>query len=478
MLNASNDARHLWRRLDALLLVILVVARIRIDTLAEAAVLPMRQEDVAHHPWLGQLLSGQAMTTLAQQQFIDPVGLLLIVAALGCLLAYLLVHEFVAAERSRYWTRLLLIWAIVLLTVFASSAKLALLRRESGPASYSHDGGVIQTEATIDYLFEGRNPYVEDYVATPMAEWGINEFRTALYHYPYLPWTFLFSAPFRLLADRTIGWYDQRFVYLFLFALTLLLAPGLARRTESKLLLVMIIGLNPIMGSDLIYGQNDGFVLAWVLLSLWLWGRGQQAVQISSPGQEAAPDRARRGWLWASAAAFGLACASKPTAWFLLPFYLLLLAGGDARDLWRQPSAWLRRACVRGWPALAVAVLVMGPYLVWDPRAMFDDVWRWSNGTSSTAYQIWGWGASNLVLAAGWVKSRFDYWPFWLPQLIIGLPLLVLLVRRQARENSPARAFWGYGLFLLVFFFFSRFLNENYLGYITAIVAVGTLTDL
>jgi len=128
------------------------------------------------------------------------------VAALGCLLAYLLVHEFVAAERPRYWVRLILIWAIILLTVFASSAKLTLLRRENGPASYSHDGGVIQTEATIDYLLQGRNPYTEDYLATPMAEWGINEFRTALYHYPYLPWTFLFSAPFRLLAtERSVG---------------------------------------------------------------------------------------------------------------------------------------------------------------------------------------------------------------------------------------------------------------------------------
>jgi hypothetical protein len=61
--------------------------------------------------------------------------------------------------------------------------------------------------------------------------------------------------------------------------------------------------------------------------------------------------------------------------------------------------------------------------------------------------------------------------------LIVGLPLLVLLVRRQARENSPARAFWSYGLFLLAFFFFSRFLNENYLGYVTAVFALGTLAD-
>jgi hypothetical protein len=478
MLNAPSGARTVLQRLDALLLVILVVARIRIDTFAEAAVLPTRQADVARNPWLSHLLSGQAMTLLAQQQLIDPIGLVLIVAALGCLLAYLLVHEFVQAERPRYWARLALIWAIVLLTVFASSAKLVLLRRQSGPASYSHDGGVIQTEATIDYLLQGRDPYVEDYVATPMAEWGINEFRTALYHYPYLPWTFLFSAPFRLLADRTIGWYDQRFVYLLLFALTLLLAPGLARQTDLKLLLVMVIGLNPIMGSDLIYGQNDSYVLAWVLLSLWLWVRGRQATQASSTDSDAVQDHAGRGWLWASAAAFGLACASKPTAWFLLPFYLLLLAGGDASDLWRRPGAWLKRAWLRGWPGLLVAVLAIGPYLVWNPGAMIDDVWRWSNGTSSTAYQIWGWGASNLVLAAGWVKSRFDYWPFWLPQLIVSLPLLVVLVWRQVRENRPARAFWGYGLLLLVFFFFSRFLNENYLGYITAILAVGTFTDL
>jgi hypothetical protein len=78
-------------RLDALLLVVLVVARIRIDTLAEAAVLPMRQQDVARHPFLGALLSEQAMTLLAQQQLVDPVGLLLIVIALGLTLTYLLV---------------------------------------------------------------------------------------------------------------------------------------------------------------------------------------------------------------------------------------------------------------------------------------------------------------------------------------------------------------------------------------------------
>jgi 4-amino-4-deoxy-L-arabinose transferase-like glycosyltransferase len=298
-----------------------------------------------------------------------------------------------------------------------------------------------------------------------MAEWGFGEFRTALYHYPYLPWTFLFSAPLKLLAERLIGWYDQRFVYLLLFALTLLLVPGLTRGHTARPLLVMVVGLNPIMGSDLIYGQNDSFVLAWIVLSLWLWGRGQRA-------------GVGRGWLWGSAAAFGLACASKPTAWFLTPFYLLLLVGGNTSDLWRRPGVWWRRAWHLGWPALAVAALIVGPYLIWNPVAMYDDVWCWSSGTSATAYQIWGWGASNLLLALGWVKSRFAYWPFWLPELLIGLPLLGWLLWRQVRQNELARALWGYGLFLFSFLFVSRFLNENYLGYILACLALGTWADL
>jgi len=286
-----------------------------------------------------------------------------------------------------------------------------------------------------------------------------------LYHYPYLPWTFLFSAPFKLLASGVIGWYDQRFVYLLLFALTLLLLPGLARTRTSKLLLVMLIGLNPIMGTDLIYGQNDSFVLAWLVLSLWLWGKGQR-------------EGAGRGWIWGSAAAFGLACASKPTAWFLAPFYLLLLAGGSPSDLWRHPVAWLKRAARAAWPALVTAALIVGPYLLWNPAAMFDDVWAWSNGTSSTAYQIWGWGASNLLLASGQVANRFAYWPFWLPQLLIGLPLLLALLWRQTRENSAGRALWSCALFLFVFFFFSRFMNENYLGYLLAMLGLGALVEV
>ncbi len=454
----ASPASVIIRRLDVLLLAILTLARIRIDSLAEAAVLPTRQADVAAHPFLGRLLSPEAMKLLAQQQLVDPLALLLIALALGCLLVYFLVDEFVRGETRRHRLKVALIVLIVVLTVFLPSLKLVALRHQVGPASYSHDGGVIQTEATIDYLLAGKNPYIEDYVNTPMAEWGINEFRTALYHYPYLPWTFLFSAPFRLLSDALFGWYDQRFVYLLLFALTLALLPRLARTRERGLLLLMVIGLNPIMGSDLIYGQNDSFTLAWIVLSLWLWEKGRDAMSA-------------RGWQMASAAVFGLACASKPTAWFLAPFYLLWIVGSEPRSF----GEWLRRAVRLGWPALAAALVVVLPYFLWNPGAMVDDVWKWSNGARPTGYQIWGWGASNLVLALGWVESRFAQWPFWAPELLIGAPLMAALLARQWRENWLGRALWSYALFLFAFFFVSRFLNENYLGYILAFAALGAL---
>ena len=108
--------------------------------------------------------------------------------------------------------------------------------------------------------------------------------------------------------------------------------------------------------------------------------------------------------------------------------------------------------------------------------AFYDDVWRWSNGQGDTGYQIWGWGASNFVLAFGLVSDRFAQWPFWTLEALVGVPLLIWFLYRQLRANTLANACWHYGLLLLGFFYASRFLNENYLGYILAFLAIGALS--
>lgn len=451
---------NMRRSFDVLLLFLLLGARLRINSFAEAGLFE-HFENVARHPWLGGLLSQRALAAFGPW-FGDPIFLLLAAASLLACLGYALVDFWDRGGEGQggdplpgnwvYYTKRTLLWLILAAVLLAPTLKLALLRHDNLPHSYSHDGGVIQTEVTIDYLLSGRNPYSESYAKTPMAEWGFPEFRTALEHYPYLPATFVLSAPVKLLSDAILGWYDQRFVYLLLVVAMLLCLPGLVRHRRGDVLaLTMLIGLNPIMGLDVVFGQNDVFVAALIVVSLWFLGRQRLA--------------------W-SGVFFGLACAAKPTAWFLAPFWGLALLSDfplSWRDLPRRLPHLLRRA----WPALAAFLLLVLPYLIWDANAFIDDVWRWAAGTSATHYQIWGWGFANFVLASGQLSDRFATWPFWIPELLIGLPLLIFLVARQLRQNTLANLCWHGAILLLAFAYFSRFLNENYLGFILVLLALG-----
>lgn len=442
------------KSLDVLILFILVIARVRIDTLADL-VLPQRHEDVRR--LVGNWWPPASLDRLAHPET-DPVSTMLIVAALGLLTIYFVVDLFSQEGRAKtiYFLKLGLIYGLIGLLVFGKTILLINLRHISGPASYAHDGGVIQTEVTIDYFLKGRNPYVEDYVNTPMAEWGFDEYRTALYHYPYLPWTFVFSAPFYLLSQALLGWFDERMVYLLLFALTLALVHRLVQPPREKLIALALVGLNPILAISVIFGENDPFVLFWLVLGLWL---------VHSMQDKPEPRR-----LWLGSAALGLACASKPTAWFLVPFWLLSLLRDQEGDTpWQSHLVTLWQ---RAWSLPIVFGLLTLPWFVWSPDAMIDDVWRWSAGQGPTGYQIWGWGASNLVLAFGWVADRFEYWPFIIPQLLIAGPLLWFLLHHQARHNTMNTMLYGYVVLLLVFFYFSRFLQPNYLGYLAAVLTL------
>jgi hypothetical protein len=454
---------------DVFLLAVLVFAVLQVISLAEQAALPNRLQDVLRHPVLGLLLpqAGYAAMGDVGPRPGEPIGLILNALTLGGLIAYALLDLGLREPHRTRWKAALLAF-IVVTAVVAPTTKLILLRAANGPASYTHDGGVIQTEATIRFLLEGKNPYTEDYVETPMAEWGFSQYRTALYHYPYLPWTFISSAPFYVLGQG-IGFYDQRVIYLLLYGLAVLLATRLASGATTKLALAATLALNPIMALDVVFGQNDVFVLAWIIFALAAWQVSRQRTRAGQNG---------RGWLVISSLCFGLACAAKPTAWFFAPFYGLLLVQGDTRlaqsdwrGFWQVTPEILKRAL----PAIGAFTLLLLPYILWDAAALYDDVWRWSSGQGPTGYQIWGWGASNFVLGLGLVADRFAQWPFWIPQVLAAGPVLIWFVARQVRRNTLAAASWHYAIFLLVFFYASRFLNENYLGYILAFLAVGAL---
>ena len=452
---------------DALWLALLVFTLLMITGFAESG-LGNRFADVARHPFLGGLLPAEGVAAMGQigPRPAEPIGLVLFALTLGLLGLYFLV-DLGSEGRWQLALKALLLVAIILTAVYLPTVKLILLDAQGPRGSYSHDGGVLQTEATIDFFLQGKNPYVEDYTQTPMATWGHPDFRTALYHYPYLPWTFVFSAPFAVMG-KALGFYDQRLVYLLLMTVALALTHRLAHTPRAKLALTAAIGLNPLLALDLIFGQNDVFVLCWILFSLIAWQRWVQR-HYKAPGA-----------LLLSLLCFGLACASKPTAWFFAPFYGFLLVADQPVLTIAGWTGWLpllRLLLWRSrWAQLVFGLLIL-PYLFWNPFAFYDDVWRWSNGQGETGYQIWGWGASNFVLAWGWVSHRFAQWPFWQLELLCALPVLLWFLYRQRRHNALYTACWHYGVFLLIFFYSSRFLNENYLSYILTFLCLGVLTQ-
>lgn len=472
--NAGSPQQILKPGWDALLLVLLVFAQLQILAFGEDTISrDMRLNDIGRHPILGNIIpsAGEDAMGVLGPRPVDPIGLVLFALTIGGLLGYLIV-DLVRIGEWRTHLKWFFLWFILCTTLILPTTKLILLRQQSGLASYTHDGGVIQTEAAINFLLQGQNPYTEDYDETPMAEWGFSRFRTALYHFPYLPWTFISSLPFYLLGT-SLGLYDQRVIYLLLFILALILARQLVDGERHKLALIAMLGLNPIMSLDIIFGQNDSFVLCWIIYSLVCW-----RIWLRTSNTNA--ERKKR-WMIASTLCFGLASASKPTAWFMAPFYGLLLVADIECDFlrrWGKFIGIIPLIIKRAGPAILIFSILLLPFVIWDPISLYDDVWRWSSGQGETGYQIWGWGASNFVLALGYVTDRFDQWPFFLLEIAIALPLLLWFLFRQRHENTLAAACWHYGIFLFAFFYTSRFLNQNYLGYILAFLATGFISSI
>ena len=81
------------------------------------------------------------------------------------------------------------------------------------------------------------------------------------------------------------------------------------------------------------------------------------------------------------------------------------------------------------------------------------------------------------MLAFGWVSDRFEYWPFIVPGAIIAIPLLILLLWRQTTRNTLGAMLNAYVVLLFVFFYVSRFMQPNYLGYMLSFLALAFTID-
>ena len=330
------------------------------------------------------------------------------------------------------------------LTVFVVVPTIAsIVLRETGkPYTYVHDGALMIEEASRK-LLAGHNPYATDYLDTPLYYWPMVN-NPALYHLTYFPFLFLVTIPFVWLFDHVGIFWDQRYLYLPAFVATLAVLPVLARRTEHRIALVALVGLNPQLFPFVIEGRNDFFVLFFLFAGIALLQRERRAL----------------GSLAVAAAA-----AAKLHALFLLPFLVVYLVATRKPRTVRQAL----RALTPVIPAAVFLLVTFSPFLVNDWNAFYDDVVRYNAGGAAWSYPISGVGFSALLLALGIIQFRQADFPFAAIEIAVAGPIAAWALMRLWRAPTIALLLGGYALTLLAFLFFGRYFQGNYLGYILAV---------
>lgn len=407
-------------------------------------------------PWIHAILPFKPELMV----FGDPLKPLYNVFKVSMLMAYLFVDLlYISKEkwkRGLLAVKLVIISSIVFLTVIVPTVNWIAARHFTGPSSYAHDGGVVQTEEAMKVLLNGENPYSVTYENTPVKDavspalwqrYGIKG-NPIIDHYTYPPMAFLASVPFFKASTSLIGWYDQRFVYMTLFVLSLIVAFKIPVDTASSLSLVIALSLNPFAVPGIKEGMNDILLLFLVVATLYLLKAGRTV---------------------AASVALALACGSKQMAWVMVPFFFTYLYGAKKE----VGIKFLLSRELAVFAAFIVAIFL--PFLIWDGHAMLNDILSFHAGTTGQPYPLRGdagYGFANLVLHFGLVDSVTGYFPFTLYQVVFTLPLLGWLLFRQVRGNSLDTMLAGYTMMLFTFLFFGRYMAGNYIGLILSLLAV------
>jgi len=333
--------------------------------------------------------------------------------------------------------------SIVAVFVVVPTIASIVLRETGKPYTYIHDGALM-IEWAARKLLLGQNPYVADYLDTPLYYWPMVN-NPALYHLTYFPFLFLITTPFVWLFDKVGLFWDQRYLYVPAFVATLAVVPLLARRADHRLALVALVGLNPQLFPFVVEGRNDFFVLLFLFAGIALLQRERRTL---------------------GALAIAVAAAAKLHAVFIMPFVAVWLLAT------RRPRTW-REAWDVLWRPLGPATLFLAitflPFLINDFAAFYDDVVRYNAGGAAWTYPISGMGFSALLLALGVIEFRQADFPFAAIEIAVATPIAVWWMWKLWKRPTLDTLLTGYALTLLAFLFFGRYFQGNYLGYILAV---------
>lgn len=342
--------------------------------------------------------------------------------------------------------------AIVVAFVVVPTIAAIVLRETGKPYTYVHDGAIMVEEAARK-LARGQNPYVADYLDTPLFYWPMIN-NPALYHLTYFPAMFLVTLPFVVAFDRLGLVFDQRYLYLPAYLAACAVAPLVItaaadrlRTVALRLSLAAAVVLHPQLFPFVPEGRNDFFVLLFAFIGIALLVRERRTLAVL---------------------AIAVAAASKLHAGPLLVFALAYLWWSDAALPVRERA---RRSLRASWAGALVLAATFGPFLVNGFTHFYDDVVAYNAGGAAWSYPVSGMGFGAILRSLGIISYPQQEFPFAAFQLAAGVPVALWSLRQLRRDPHIATMLTGYALSMLAFAFFGRYFHGNHLGFLMALAA-------
>lgn len=356
------------------------------------------------------------------------------------LASYILLDILSLKEVLRFNLKKGLLWTIILLVIGSAFISAIIVRHQTAPIYMVHDI-VIQQESAIRFLLHGKNPYSATYFGTPLEQWNYSpsEKNPALYHFVMEPFYLLFSLPFYFLSTRIFGFFDGRIPLLFLFFFLLVIVDRLIKNKEQKLLALTIFTFNPAILGYSLEGRSDIFMYAFLFFGFFLLHK--------------------KKYTW-SAIFTSIAFSIKQSAWPLFPLYIAFLYFKE-KDI---------KLVIKSlFSLLLVFLVISGPFIIWDYKAYVASTIFYLSGVTDHSYPISGYGFGMVLNSFGFIKDVHKYYPFQIWQILLGLPLLIFLLKKLKDNPTTKRLIFFYGVFLFIFWYFSRYFNNSHLGYISVV---------
>ncbi len=339
-----------------------------------------------------------------------------------------------------------LLWVIIV-TVIGSAFSAAIVKRHRTAPIYNVHDIVLQQESAIRFFLDGKNPYATTYFNTPLADWHYSdtEINPALYHFVMEPFYLLFALPFYFVSNHTLGYFDGRIPLVFLFLGLLVTTHFLVKDPEKKRLFLVLLAFNPAVLPYTLEGRSDLFMYPFLFLGFFLLYK-KKLLLASVP--------------------IALAFTVKQSAWLLMPFYVAFL--------YYQTKSW-RKVIPSLLIFLTIFSAIVLPFFFWNQKAFIDSTINYLSGSTAHSYPVSGYGFGRVLNELNVITDLHNFYPFQWWQLGVGLPILVLLLRSFRKNPTVKMMILFYALFLMIYWYFSRYFHNSHLSYISMVIITAYL---